>query len=245
MKHEMSRRLKEEKRGIWLSERINKWIEDNQPIFDYMKQNKVSYSTAKLRLFILESDSIKSMRIKELMATGYSFATARRIMQRESKGLVTHNEKWIIDQGYTKESLKDFKLIPNEDVDCGFIILYKGKACSTTLVNNHSVVVNYYDSDFISPNTGSKRKGGCRTISIGILVYVNYIGDVPVGYVVDHIDNNGYNNNLDNLQLLSRLDNLQKNPSKAKFKGTKLTGRTELTQIKQAYVSMIEKELFE
>lgn len=42
------------------------------------------------------------------------------------------------------------------------------------------------------------------------LLYIWYKGEVPAGYDVDHIDGNTLNNDLDNLQLLSRADNLKK-----------------------------------
>ena len=41
-------------------------------------------------------------------------------------------------------------------------------------------------------------------------LYAWFIGDVPVGYDVDHIDGNTLNNDISNLQLLTRKDNLAK-----------------------------------
>lgn len=48
------------------------------------------------------------------------------------------------------------------------------------------------------------------TIPLSRLVYVWFKGDIPDGYVVDHIDNNSYNNMPQNLQLLTIEDNLAK-----------------------------------
>lgn len=42
------------------------------------------------------------------------------------------------------------------------------------------------------------------------VLYAWFIGPIPKNYVVDHIDNNKHNNNLNNLQLLSRADNVKK-----------------------------------
>ena len=47
-------------------------------------------------------------------------------------------------------------------------------------------------------------------IPVHRVVYAWYHGIVPVGYDVDHIDNNTLNNNLSNLQLLTREENNQK-----------------------------------
>ena len=42
------------------------------------------------------------------------------------------------------------------------------------------------------------------------LLYAWYNNEVPEGYDVDHIDDNTFNNNLDNLQLLTHKDNMDK-----------------------------------
>lgn len=41
-------------------------------------------------------------------------------------------------------------------------------------------------------------------------IYAWYKGEIPRGYDVDHIDNDTLNNDLDNLQLLTRGDNIRK-----------------------------------
>ena len=46
-----------------------------------------------------------------------------------------------------------------------------------------------------------------RTVSLARLVYVAFVGDIPEGYVLHHIDENPLNNDLSNLKLLSRSDN--------------------------------------
>ena len=45
------------------------------------------------------------------------------------------------------------------------------------------------------------------------VLYAWFKGNIPRNYVVDHIDENKQNNKLDNLQLLSRKDNLTKSPN--------------------------------
>lgn len=56
-----------------------------------------------------------------------------------------------------------------------------------------------------------KEKHIMQPIALHRLIYVWYKGDIPKGYVVDHIDNNQLNNDPDNLQLLTRGENVKKN----------------------------------
>ena len=47
-------------------------------------------------------------------------------------------------------------------------------------------------------------------IPLSRLIYVWFIGDIPDGYVVDHINNDSFDNRPENLQLLTVSDNLKK-----------------------------------
>lgn len=49
-----------------------------------------------------------------------------------------------------------------------------------------------------------------HTYPLARFLYVWFKGDIPEGYTVDHIDNNPFNNNLRNLQLLTLKENLEK-----------------------------------
>tara|TARA_R110000868_G_scaffold137660_2_gene351222 strand:- start:3490 stop:3984 length:495 start_codon:yes stop_codon:yes gene_type:complete len=42
------------------------------------------------------------------------------------------------------------------------------------------------------------------------LVYQYHVGEIPVGFEIDHIDNNRSNNRLDNIQLITPIKNLEK-----------------------------------
>ena len=46
-----------------------------------------------------------------------------------------------------------------------------------------------------------------RTVGLARLVYVAFVGDIPEGFVLHHVDENPLNNTLGNLRLLSRSDN--------------------------------------
>lgn len=50
-----------------------------------------------------------------------------------------------------------------------------------------------------------------QPIALHRLIYVWYKGDIPKGMIVDHIDNNSLHNDPNNLQLLTRRENVKKN----------------------------------
>ena len=54
-------------------------------------------------------------------------------------------------------------------------------------------------------NDGKQRLFGLHNV-----IYAWYKGELPLGYDVDHIDNNPLNNNIDNLQLLTHEENLKR-----------------------------------
>lgn len=53
-------------------------------------------------------------------------------------------------------------------------------------------------------------RDGNLSVTVSRLVYAWFNDIVPEGYAVDHIDNNPFNNSLDNLQLLTDQENLEK-----------------------------------
>ena len=68
----------------------------------------------------------------------------------------------------------------------------------------------------LHPNgSGYKRaqlcnKGLMKQITVHRLMWLNFVGEIPEGRVIDHIDNNRLNNRLDNLQLLTQGQNIKK-----------------------------------
>lgn len=49
-----------------------------------------------------------------------------------------------------------------------------------------------------------------KSLTLSKFLYAWFKGTVPAGYDVDHIDNDPFNNDLDNLQLLTRKENIAK-----------------------------------
>ena len=55
--------------------------------------------------------------------------------------------------------------------------------------------------------TGTKKP---KQLLVHRLVYQNFVGEIPDGMQIDHIDNDKHNNELDNLQVLSAAANMKK-----------------------------------
>lgn len=63
-----------------------------------------------------------------------------------------------------------------------------------------------------------RRDGEITTRTIHRLVYETFIGEIPEGLEIDHIDNNKTNNKLSNLRLLTRAENMQRVDNNRKTK---------------------------
>ena len=120
-------------------------------------------------------------------------------------------------KGLTKQELLDLGIIDvKADLEGGWSILrywYKNntgikeyKTISVTLAcGKHKYRPNKY-----YPKVTFCAKQKVYNIPLSRLVYVWHKGDIPDGYVVDHIDNDSFNNNIDNLQILTVEENLAK-----------------------------------
>lgn len=47
-------------------------------------------------------------------------------------------------------------------------------------------------------------------ITLHTIIYAWYKGEVPLGYDIDHVDNNPFNNNIDNLELVTHAENMRR-----------------------------------
>jgi hypothetical protein len=67
----------------------------------------------------------------------------------------------------------------------------------------------YFQVRLFSP---TQKKGKLQYIHR--LIYETFVGDIPEGMEIDHIDNDTSNNHIDNIQLISRRGNIKKYNSK-------------------------------
>lgn len=119
-------------------------------------------------------------------------------------------------KGLTKKELLDAGII---DVKRDFLgwNVYRYWYKNNTGVKVHSKIKvtmanrkHKYRPDKQYPKVSFCVKQKVYNIPLSRLIYVWYIEDIPDGMVIDHIDNNPYNNNPSNLQMLSVGENLRK-----------------------------------
>ena len=51
-------------------------------------------------------------------------------------------------------------------------------------------------------------------IMLHTVIYAWYKGEVPLGYDIDHVDNNSFNNNINNLELVTHEENIRRSPNR-------------------------------
>ncbi len=80
-------------------------------------------------------------------------------------------------------------------------------------------IVGIYDPKLYheQKEAGKKNTPGQRFLLVSRIVYAWFNDVCPAEYDVDHIDNNPFNNNLSNLQLLTRKENLNRHVAKNQY----------------------------
>lgn len=76
----------------FLKKKAEKRAEQLKEIEKYAKENNISISCAEFRLNYLRGDSPTIRRVKELIAQGKGFSSARRQASMEAKGTWTDNK---------------------------------------------------------------------------------------------------------------------------------------------------------
>lgn len=121
-------------------------------------------------------------------------------------------------KGLTKQELIDLGITAIEYLEnCDEWIIHRywydnssKVKVNKTLAITPAVRHHKYRGDKVYPKVTFCAKCKVYNITLSKLVYAWFKGDIPDGYVVDHIDNNSYNNQPDNLQLLTIGENLAK-----------------------------------
>lgn len=83
-------------------------------------------------------------------------------------------------------------------------VYYSGKNHQIKKVQEETFTYGYETLDgYLEASIGGVTKG------VHQWVYMTFVGDIPKSYDVNHLDENKYNNRLDNLNLLSHGDNIR------------------------------------
>ena len=146
--------------------------------------------------------------INELMTQGYCHSTARYIVDKgenyKPRPRQDINYQDIVDLGITIE------IDSNEE--SGFKVFQDGKRRPIALRKTGQYKYggqkfHYYTYYTYKVDDKLKQK----PISLASLIYVLLLHkDIPAGYVIDHIDNDSFNNKLSNLQMITIGDNVRK-----------------------------------
>lgn len=105
----------------------------------------------------------------------------------------------------TKQQLLDWGLRVEQDENGDYHVYHCRELGIHTALCKHP-----HGTDKEYPIVVFSHKGKTTSLTLSRLVYAWYIGDVSEKEDVDHIDNDPFNNDLNNLQLLSRKENLKK-----------------------------------
>ena len=115
-------------------------------------------------------------------------------------------KKMLEEMGVKVELQGDEWVVSRYSPKCGKSKENVLKTCKRrTLIRKHKYAP---DKVYVGYSWSYKNKVFACTESR--LVYAYFIGDIPDNYDIDHIDNNPYNNQLSNLRLLTREENLRK-----------------------------------
>lgn len=147
----------------------------------------------------------------------------------------------------TKEMLLQWGIIDiswDDEVENNWIITrYWRKNCNSakayhTIKVCNAVCKHKYTTDKYYPIISFAYDNKMKSIPLGRVIYAWFKGDIEDGMVIDHIDNNPYNNKIENLQKLTPEENLKKrfidNPDGHKNERTTDLYKLKWTIIRQA-----------
>ena len=147
------------------------------------------------------------------------YLSTRRSLYRHS--FLTYHVKNIIQDPdnqniYWLDGV-EFRLIPNSRMNA--IISRDGVIYSLL---QKRFVHRHWKHGYARANVPMIGRENASMQNVSVFLYLAYIGEIPDGMQVDHIDNKRYHNSVDNLQLLSHVDNTRK----SRYEGSRGTPYT-------------------
>ena len=149
-------------------------------------------------------------KIEELVNSGVNFYTARYRVKHD-----LGNYKPKPRKGLKFKDLIDLGIEPviDENSESGYAVYQHGKRRPIMLKKTNQYKYGrqkfHYYTYYLCTDENGKRMQ--RAISLSSLIYCFFNKkDIPGDYVIDHIDNDSFNNDLSNLQMISIGENATK-----------------------------------
>lgn len=151
-------------------------------------------------------------KLNQLVNQGYTYYQARYACDK-SRGSNAENYKPRPRKDKTPEQMEELGVtIEPADNEYGWNVYRHGKKKAIWVAKGtqyKSGGCKYF------PAIAITHKGKQACYSLSSLIWLCYLKkEIPAGYVIDHIDNDSFNNDPDNLQMLTIRENIVKNPSK-------------------------------
>lgn len=122
-------------------------------------------------------------------------------------------------RGLTREQLKEMGITNidwDRDTNEWWINRYwyyrkhSGKKVHQHLTISQATVKHKYGTDKTYPKIQLSYCNKQYAFPLSRVIYAWFVKDIPDGYVIDHIDNNPFNNEVDNLEMMTIEENLRK-----------------------------------
>ena len=117
-------------------------------------------------------------------------------------------------------AIRKYALTKQDLIDNGYYVegekVFKQRSNGVREIKQHTVVGKHKygeDKEYKCVSLRIERLiNGKKQRLFGLhnVIYAWYKGELPLGYDVDHIDNNPFNNNIDNLELVTHEENLKR-----------------------------------
>lgn len=134
-------------------------------------------------------------------------------IEKRREKMEQQKEKRVINNRLTKDMLLNWgiEIFENKDSEYGWDIFQTRNGKTHQVAISRCITPHKYTENkiylIVSFAIDNKK---VKTYSLGKLLHAYFKGDVPNSYQVDHIDNDQFNNKLENLQILTQADNLRK-----------------------------------
>lgn len=146
--------------------------------------------------------------LDDIVAQGYSRSTACYHWCKQQKGKTTKHLKY---KPWSRSILDRNGIYVETDPTATYgYRVYKSNNYGTYELCPYLDHINHVVFGVYGYRTDDSEKCEQFTLPLAVAAYVYFVRDVPVGFVIDHIDENPLNNDLSNLQCITRSENVKR-----------------------------------